>query len=95
MFLTASAMEHYAQTDRLLQNEFGLGATRLEGDALAALEPALKPSVAGAWRYATDGQLRPDKLMSAWRRLLESIGVEIREHCALRDLVAEDASSAG
>ena len=38
-----------------------------------------------AWRYATDGQLRPDKLMSAWRRTLESIGVEIREQCALRD----------
>jgi D-amino-acid dehydrogenase len=89
VFLTASAMEHYAQTDRLLQNEFGLGAARLEGDAFRALEPALKPSVAGAWRYAMDGQLRPDKLMSAWRQVLESISVEVREHCALQGLVAE------
>jgi D-amino-acid dehydrogenase len=89
VFLTSSAMEHYAQTDRLLQNEFGLGAARLEGDALEALEPALKPTVAGAWRYATDGQLRPDKLMSAWRRVLESLGVEIRENCGLRDLVVD------
>jgi D-amino-acid dehydrogenase len=87
--LTPSAMEHYSETDRLLQREFGLAAERLEGDALLAFEPALKASVAGAWRYATDGQLRPDKLMSAWRRVLESIGVEIREHCAMRDLVIE------
>jgi D-amino-acid dehydrogenase len=56
---------------------------------LATFEPALKPSVAGAWRYAGDGQLRPDKLMSVWRRVLDSIGVEIREHCAMRDLVIE------
>jgi D-amino-acid dehydrogenase len=89
VFLARSAMEHYARTDRLLRNEFGLAAERLEGDALSAFEPALKPSVAGAWRYANDGQLRPDKLMSAWRRVLESIGVEIREHCAMRDLVIE------
>jgi D-amino-acid dehydrogenase len=89
VFLTPSAMEHYTHTDRLLRNEFGLGAARLEGDALAALEPALKSTVAGAWRYATDGQLRPDKLMSAWRRALESLGVEIRENCALRDLVVD------
>jgi D-amino-acid dehydrogenase len=89
VFLTRSALEHYAQTDRLLQNEFGLGATRLEGDALQSFEPALKPSVAGAWRYVADGQLRPDKLMSAWRRALESIGVEIRDQCTLQDLLVD------
>jgi D-amino-acid dehydrogenase len=89
VFLTPSAMDHYAQTDRLLQSEFGLGAARLEGGALSEFEPALKPSVAGAWRYASDGQLRPDKLMSAWRRTLESLGVEIREQCALRALAID------
>lgn len=87
--LTGPAMDRYAQTNRLLQNEFGVAATRFEGQSLEELEPSLKSSVAGAWRYATDGQLRPDKLMSAWRRRLDSIGVEIRENCALRDLVAE------
>jgi D-amino-acid dehydrogenase len=89
VFLTPSALDHYAQTDRLLQSEFGLGAARLEGGALSEFEPALKPSVAGAWQYASDGQLRPDKLMSAWRRTLESLGVEIREHCALRALAID------
>jgi D-amino-acid dehydrogenase len=89
VFLTPSAMEHYAQTDRLLQSEFGLAAARLEGNSLWTFEPALKPSVAGAWRYAADGQLRPDKLMLAWRRVLESMDVEIREQCALRNLVID------
>jgi D-amino-acid dehydrogenase len=89
IFRTPAAMEHYAQTDRLLRSEFNLGATRYDGSALTNLEPALKPGSAGAWHYATDAHLRPDKLMAAWRRWLESNGVEIRERCELRDLVAE------
>lgn len=89
VFQNRSAMDHYAHTDQMLRNEFQLGATRYEGDALATLEPALKPNIAGAWHYETDGQLRPDKLMLAWRRVLERAGVTIREHCALRDLAVE------
>jgi D-amino-acid dehydrogenase len=56
---------------------------------LLNLEPALKPGCAGAWHYLTDGHLRPDKLMLAWRRVLEGLHVEIREDCELRDFVAE------
>lgn len=89
VFRTSQAMEHYAQTDRLLRSEFNLGATRYDGPALMNLEPALKPGSAGAWHYAGDGHLRPDKLMSAWRRVLEANGVEIRERCELRDLIGE------
>src|SRR6185437_1574459 len=89
VFRTPAAMEHYAETDRLLRSEFGLGATRHDGPALCELEPALKPGCAGAWHYATDGHLRPDKLMLAWRRALESLDVEIREQCELCDLVIE------
>jgi D-amino-acid dehydrogenase len=89
VFLTASAMEHYAETDRLLRNEFNLGAVRIEANELATLEPALKPTVSGAWQYRADGQLRPDKLMSAWRRVLEASSVEIRERVGLQDLETE------
>jgi D-amino-acid dehydrogenase len=89
VFRSAKAMEHYAETDRLLRNEFNLAATRYDGPALTDLEPALKPGSAGAWHYAGDGHLRPDKLMQAWRRLLEANGVEIREHCELLDLEAD------
>ncbi len=51
-------MEHYAETDQLLRDEFNLPATRYDGDAATALEPAIKPGVAGAWHYLTDGHLR-------------------------------------
>jgi|HubBroStandDraft_6_1064221.scaffolds.fasta_scaffold146690_2 D-amino-acid dehydrogenase len=89
VFLTSSAMEHYAETDRLLLGEFGLGANRIEPGDLASLEPALKPTLSGAWQYQSDGQLRPDRLMAAWRGVLEAAGVEIREHCALVDFETE------
>ena len=82
-------MDHYAETDRLLRSEFNLGATRYDGPDLLELEPALLPGSAGAWRYETDGRLRPDKLMLAWRRALERNGVEIREQCELREFLAD------
>jgi D-amino-acid dehydrogenase len=82
-------MDHYAHTDALLRNEFGLAATRFDGNSPLEFEPSLKPGSAGAWFYPSDGLLRPDKLMAAWRRVLEQSGVEIREHCALRDLAVD------
>jgi D-amino-acid dehydrogenase len=89
VFRTPSHMEHYAETDKLLRDEFDLGATRYGADALLELEPALKPGSAGGWHYTTDGHLRPDKLMLAWRRVLERDGVEIRKECRLLDLAAD------
>lgn len=89
VFRSQHAMDHYAETDQLLRAEFDLPATRYDGAELRELEPALKAGVAGAWQYATDGHLRPEKLMSAWRRVLEESGVEIREQCPLLDIIAE------
>lgn len=89
VFRTQPAMDHYAHADALLRSEFDLGATRYDGDALRNIEPALQPGIAGAWHYETDGHLSPHKLMLAWRRVLTDQGVEIREHCELRDMVAE------
>jgi D-amino-acid dehydrogenase len=89
VFQSDAAFDHYAQTDALMRREFSLAATPYDGDDLLEFEPSLKPGVAGAWHYPSDGLLRPDKLMAAWRRVLEQSGVEIREHCALRDLAVE------
>jgi D-amino-acid dehydrogenase len=79
-------MDHYAQTDRLLRENFALGATRYDGQALVDLEPALKPGLAGGWHYLTDGHLRPDKLMASWRNLLSKNGVAIHEDCEFQGL---------
>jgi D-amino-acid dehydrogenase len=77
---TKSGMEHYADTDKLLSETFHRPARRFDGDALNELEPALKPGLAGGWLYEGDAHLRPDRLLSEWRKVLESRGVTVREN---------------
>jgi D-amino-acid dehydrogenase len=89
VFLSQKGMDHYAETDRLLRQSFNLSAKRFDKEALTALEPALKPGVAGGWLYETDAHLRPDKLMDSWRRVLEARGVTIREDCTVESIVRE------
>jgi D-amino-acid dehydrogenase len=84
---TRHGMEHFAESDRLLRESFGVQSTRYDGDAVTQLEPALKPGLAGGFHYPRDAQLRPDRLLASWRRLLEARGVAIREHCRARHLV--------
>jgi len=86
---TRQGMAHYAETDRLMSDEFGVSAKRLDGDAVAALEPALKPGLAGGFLYERDGHLRPDRLLSSWRSALVSRGVTVREGCKVRGIVKE------
>jgi D-amino-acid dehydrogenase len=95
VFQSPSAMEHYAHTDRLLRDSFGLAAIRYEAGAVQELEPALKPGLAGAWHYPGDAHLRPDKLMSSWHRLLEARGVVVREKCAFRGFVRQGRLARG
>jgi D-amino-acid dehydrogenase len=80
-------MEHHAHTAALLRKSFNVDSTRIDGAALRDLEPALKPGLAGAFQYASDAHLRPDKLMTSWRRALMELGVEIREHCEVQGFV--------
>jgi D-amino-acid dehydrogenase len=85
-----AGMDHYAETDKLLSETFNLPAKRLDGDALVALEPALKPGLAGGWLYDKDAHLRPDKLMASWQRVLEGRGVVVREKCAVQSIIREN-----
>jgi D-amino-acid dehydrogenase len=88
-YQTKQPFEAYAATDRLLAETFGEPARRFEGDAVCELEPALKPGLAGGWFYEHDAHLRPDKLLSSWRTLLESRGVAFIEQCEFRDFALE------
>jgi D-amino-acid dehydrogenase len=83
VFQSHHGMAHYAETDRLLHDHFGLAARRFDGEAVTALEPALKPGLGGGWLYEGDAHLRPDRLMSGWQGVMERLGVEIRTGCAL------------
>ena len=86
VFQSQKAMSHYAETDRLLREQFDMGAVRYDGPALQALEPALRSELAGGWHYPGDAHLRPDKLLASWRQLIESHGVVIHEQCAFHGL---------
>ena len=74
-----SGFEGYAATEKLLREEFGVGATPYDEAAVRKLEPALKPGIAGAWHYEGDCHLRPDKLLAGLRSRLEARGVEFLE----------------
>jgi D-amino-acid dehydrogenase len=89
VFATQAGLKHYAETDRLLRESFGVTGRRLDGDELTAVEPALKPGLAGGWLYERDAHLRPDRLMASWQRVLEARGVTVREGCPVEGIVRE------
>jgi D-amino-acid dehydrogenase len=93
VFRSRAAMDHYAETDRLLRDRFNTPARRLDPDALPAFEPALKPGLAGGWLYEGDAHLRPDRLMTELSRVLDRLGVEVREQCPVVGLVKENGTA--
>ena len=96
LFHTKRAFDHYAPVDRLVSSQFGQSADRFDASEIAQLEPALKPGVAaGGYLYRGDAQLRPDRLMSGWRAVLERMGVEIRENVTLTGFRATRGGVAG
>jgi len=93
VFRSQKAFEHYKHTDELLRERFGMGAKRLDADALLAMESALLPGNAGGYWYESDAHLRPDRLMSELRRVLLSRGVEIVENCEVSGFVRENGKA--
>ncbi len=95
VFSEAKNFEHYAETEAILRNEFGVTADRIEGCDLPAVEPALKPGLAGAWRFDCDAHLRPDRLMSELKSRLASAGVEIIENQHVTGFLHRDGTATG
>ncbi len=75
------AMDEFGKTDRLLTEQFGVVATRIEGEKLTQFDPAIKPGMAGAFHYEGDAHLRPDHMVRNWKHRLESQGVEFIADC--------------
>jgi len=97
LFVYASPreFEHYAATDHLLREQFGMAATPYDARQLVQLEPALKPGLGGAWHYRGDCHLRPDKLMSELRTHLAKRRVAVLEGIAVERLVADGGRARG
>ena len=89
VFKTKSEMQKYEQTNRRLK-PFGLDAVSLIGADLLRIEPALREDLYGAWFHKGDSHLRPDKLLPAWRQVLQNMGTVIEEHCRVTALAASE-----
>lgn len=83
VFQTEKGMESFAGTDHMLTKEFGVSATRIEGEGLEGFEPGLKPGLAGAYHYPLDTSVRPESLNQSWAKALQSGGVDFLEGCEL------------
>ena len=78
VFRSARALEKQ-QRDLGLLAELGIPARVLDGAALAADEPALKPGMAGAIHFPGDAQVRPDRYTAELARIVREAGGVIEE----------------
>ncbi|MEO6154227.1 MAG: FAD-dependent oxidoreductase [Thermomonas sp.] len=69
-----------------LLRELGIPFKIVDGPAYEALEPALKPGVAGAIRFTGDASLRPERYVAELARLVRERGGKIAEDTALHSL---------
>ena len=90
VFERSHALQRFAATAELLQTEYGIEAHFVTAGALAAMEPALRPGLAGAWYFPGDAHLRPDRLLACWRQSLRSRGIRFMEHTGVQGLVFRD-----
>ena len=86
VFQSPDGMRSFAKTHALLESEFGLMAERIDGDALPHVDAALKPGLAGAYLYADDASLRPDKLVTSWAAAAMDAGASFIADCRLNDV---------
>jgi D-amino-acid dehydrogenase len=93
-YRSRAELEAYAATDHLMSESFACPARRVDGAELVALEPAVRPGLAGGWYYRDDAHLRPDKLMQAWRRVLEAGGVTIHEDAGFQGFRSRNGRAA-
>ena len=82
VFRTPRGLEKQ-QRDLPLLAELGIAATVLDGAALAADEPALKPGLAGSIFFPGDAQLRPDRYVAELARVVRAAGGVIEEGVAV------------
>jgi D-amino-acid dehydrogenase len=66
--------------------EFGIESEVLDGAALAAVEPALLPGMAGAIHFPGDAHLRPERLTSELARIVRAQGGIIEEQATVTAL---------
>ena len=77
VFRTPQAFEHGIHEARVA-GEFGVAAKVLDGPAARAMEPALRPDVAGGVFFPEDALLVPDRFVKGLARVGTALGVQMR-----------------
>ncbi len=78
-----------------LLRELGVTVELLDGAALQAREPALKPGMAGAHWHPGDARLRPDRFVAELARAVRAAGGTILEQTAVEGFRGEGGRIAG
>jgi D-amino-acid dehydrogenase len=78
-FAEQEALDHHI-TDLDIPAEHGLEPEVLTGSALAALEPSLRPQLAGGIHFPHERHLRPDALVSALAARCRELDATFRDH---------------
>jgi len=84
VFRSRKNWKGYSQASHFIEN-FCPGYKPLDTVQALALEPALRDDIAGVWHNTTDGHLRPDALMTAWKDHLGTCGVKFMEFCEVQE----------
>lgn len=95
VYHTKHHFDEFDETAKLIQDNFGKTYERIESEALAAMEPALKPGLPGAWFFRGDAHLRPDRLMAELKRVLLARGVRIQENMEVTELIRSRGKVSG
>lgn len=92
-YLNPKELDAYSKTNELLSEMFGEPAKRLTAEETVALEPAIKPTVAGSWFYEHDAHLRPDRLLQSLRKRLEAEGATFIEQTEIQRVVGSGSTA--
>jgi len=84
----------YGELNAFLE-PYDLAAQKLGIDDLQKLEPAVSDKIAGGWLNTNDWHLRPDALMSSWRKLLSQKGVIMEEDCQMTEFRTNGSKISG
>lgn len=89
VYKSEKAWQGYGKTDAYLRR-YNIHGGRLDKDAVRNLEPSLGDAICGAWHYPETAHLRPELLLAELRRILESRGARILDHCPVRSFISQN-----
>lgn len=88
VFRDAAELEHMAWLPRAL-GEVGIPIEALDAARVLAMEPALKPGLAGAFFNPVDAHLRPDRYVAGLARVVRAKGGTIEEGARIETIDRE------